>query len=301
MTTEFNDYTALIEMTLNNTVVSDLLDYFDGPLVQSIELLSIEMLVTGEIVRDIKEKELPEFTVGYVYETLLDNQELLINEYVHDLTRKGGQPITKENIDGYIDQLLATENAGKLAREFTDLDFTDPSTYNVTQNLLKLLEADYYLESNEDLLDAWIRNPEVYAIIKDIKSVNEGIDIDPLEFTTTKIQNIISEYGDNQIIKSLKSVTHDSEEIREMIEFFMENSEIKFPLYDLVQEMYLFTDEVFEQYSHSIFQLTIEDISPYFESLKSTEFAGKLIATFNDTSDLTLYTNLTNGLELALE
>jgi hypothetical protein len=150
-------------------------------------------------------------------------------------------------------------------------------------------------------LDAWIRNPEVYAIIKDIKSVNEGIDIDPLEFTTTKILNIISEYGDNQIIKSLKSVTHDSEEIREMIEFFMENSEIKFPLYDIVQEMYLFTDEVFEQYSHSIFQVTIEDISPYFESLKSTEFAGKLIATFNDTSDLTLYTNLTNGLELALK
>lgn len=232
---------------------------------------------------------------------MLENLEHLANEYVHDLTRKGGKPITKENIEGYIDHLLATENAGKLAREFTELDINDASTYSVSQNLLNLLEGDYYLEYNEDLLDAWIRNPEVYAIIKDIKGVNEGIDIDPLEFSTNLVQKMISELGDNEIIKSLKSVAQGSGEIVEMLEFFKENNELNFPLYDVVQELYLITDEIFVEYSHSIFQLTIEDISPYFESLKNTKFAGKLISTFNDTSDLTLYTNLTNGLELALE
>ena len=112
---------------------------------------------------------------------------------------------------------------------------------------------------------------------------------------------MISESGENEIIKSLQSVTKGSGEIMEMLEFFKENNEINFPLYDVVQELYLITGEIFVEYSHSIFQLTFEDISPYFESLKNTEFAGKLISTFNDTSDLTLYTNLTNGLELALE
>ena len=108
----------------------------------------------------------------------------MANEYVYYLTRKGGKPITKENIDSYIDNLLVTENAGKLVKEFTELDINDPSTYIITQTLLELLEGNYYFEYNEDLLDAWIRNPEVYAIIKDIKGVNEGIDIDPLEFST---------------------------------------------------------------------------------------------------------------------
>ena len=55
VTTEFNDYTALIEMTLNNTIISDLVDYFDGPIVQSFDLLTIEMLSTGEIIREFNE------------------------------------------------------------------------------------------------------------------------------------------------------------------------------------------------------------------------------------------------------
>jgi hypothetical protein len=55
VTTEFNDYTALIEMTLNNSVISDLVDFFDGPIVQSFELITIEMLSTGEIIREFKE------------------------------------------------------------------------------------------------------------------------------------------------------------------------------------------------------------------------------------------------------
>ena len=64
VTAEFNDYTALIEMTLNNSIIADLGGKFDGPIVQQMQVLPLEMLVTREVIREFQEQNLEQYTVG---------------------------------------------------------------------------------------------------------------------------------------------------------------------------------------------------------------------------------------------